>query len=158
MDIDHHFAVTVDWQGNLGSGTSDYRSYSRDSLLAAAGKPSIAGSSDRAFRGSPERWNPEELLVAALAQCHMLSYLHSAASNGIVVTGYADAASGVMQQAGNGGHFTSVTLRPVVTIAGGDPALALALHSEASANCFIAQSVNFSVLHEPVIVLGDDPL
>jgi organic hydroperoxide reductase OsmC/OhrA len=158
MDIDHHYAVTVDWQGNLGSGTSDYRSYSRDNLVSAAGNPPIEGSSDRAFRGAPERWNPEEFLVAALVQCHMLSYLHSAATNGIVVTGYTDSATGVMQQQGNGGHFTSVTLNPVVTIAGGDPALALTLHAEANANCFIAQSVNFPVHHAPQIVLADDPL
>ncbi len=154
--MDHHFAVTVDWQGNLGSGTSDYRSYSRDNLVAAVGKPPIEGSSDRAFRGSPERWNPEELLVAALAQCHMLSYLHSAASHSIIVTSYTDAATGVLLQVGNGGHFTAVTLHPVVTIAAGDPARALALHAEAAANCFIAQSVNFPVLHEPVIVMADD--
>lgn len=157
MEIDHHYAVTVDWQGNLGSGTSDYRGYGRDNLITAEGNPPIEGSSDKPFRGSPERWNPEELLLAALAQCHMLSYLHSAVMNGIVVTGYTDAAAGTMRQSGNGGHFTSVTLHPVVTIASGDPAVALAIHAEASANCFIAQSVNFPVHHEPTIVLEDDP-
>jgi organic hydroperoxide reductase OsmC/OhrA len=136
MDVDHHYSVSVEWQGN----------------------PPIEGSADRAFRGSPERWNPEELLVAALAECHMLSYLHSAATNGIIVSAYTDAATGIMQQQGNGGHFTSVTLRPIVTIAGGDAALALSLHAEASANCFIAQSVNFAVSHEPKIVLEDDDL
>lgn len=156
--MDHHYSVAVEWQGNLGPGTSDYRSYGRDLLITAEGNPAIAGSSDKPFRGSPERWNPEELLVAALAQCHMLSYLHSAATNGVVVTAYTDAATGVMAQEGDGGHFTSVTLHPVVTIAGGDPALALSLHAQASANCFIAQSVNFPVHHEPTIVLADDDL
>jgi organic hydroperoxide reductase OsmC/OhrA len=92
-------------------------------------------------------------MVAALAQCHMLSYLHAAATNGIVVTAYSDAATGTMQQTNDGGgHFTSVTLHPVVTISAGDPALARSLHAEASANCFIAQSVNFPVRHEPTIV------
>jgi organic hydroperoxide reductase OsmC/OhrA len=156
MDIDHHFAVRVQWQGNLGTGTSDYRSYSRDHLVTSEGNPPIEGSSDRAFRGSPERWNPEELMVAALSQCHLLSYLHVAATNGIVVTAYEDDAGGTMQQTNNGGgHFTSVTLRPRVTISAGDPELALALHREASEKCFIAASVNFPVLHEPVIALAD---
>ncbi|CAN5238249.1 OsmC family protein [soil metagenome] len=158
MDIEHRYAVHVEWQGNRGSGTSDYRSYGRDNLITAEGNPPIEGSSDKPFRGSPERWNPEELLVAALAQCHMLSYLHSAAAHGIVVTAYTDAATGVMAQVGDGGHFTSVTLHPVVTISAGDPELALALHAEASANCFIAQSVNFPVLHEPTFALADDEL
>lgn len=159
MDIDHHYAVRVQWQGNLGSGTSDYKSYSRDNLITADGNPPIEGSSDRAFRGAPERWNPEEFLVAALSQCHMLSYLHEAATNGIVVTAYEDDAEGSMRQTNDGGgHFTSVTLRPVVTISAGDVELARSLHAEASAKCFVAASVNFPVHHEPTILLADDPL
>jgi organic hydroperoxide reductase OsmC/OhrA len=155
MDIDHHYAVIVEWQGNLGVGTQDYKSYSRDNVIAAEGNPSIQGSSDRAFRGSPERWNPEEFMVAALAQCHMLSYLHVAATNGVVVTAYSDSATGTMQQTSDGGgHFTSVTLHPVVTISTENAALARSLHAEASAKCFIAQSVNFPVHHEPTIVFA----
>jgi organic hydroperoxide reductase OsmC/OhrA len=158
VNIEHSFAVTVDWRGNLGAGTADYKAYSRDHVVSAEGNPDIEGSSDRAFRGSPERWNPEELLVAALSQCHMLSYLHVAATNGIVVIGYTDAAIGTMRQtADGGGYFTSVTLRPVVTITSGDPQLALKLHAKANELCFIASSVNFEVQHEPTIAIAQDP-
>ena len=149
--MNHDYAVRVQWQGNLGSGTSGYRDYGRDLLISAEGNPDIEGSADKPFRGTPERWNPEELLLAALAQCHMLSYLHVAVKNGIVVTDYEDDAVGTMLQVGEGGHFTSVTLRPVVTIAAGDPELARSIHAEAGELCFIASSVNFPVLHEPVI-------
>ncbi len=150
MPIDHHYAVEVEWTGDRGTGTSDYRAYGRDHVVRAPGKPPIAGSSDTAFRGDADRWNPEELLLAALSQCHLLSYLHVAAAHGVVVTGYADAASGSMVLTPDGGgHFTSVTLRPRVTIAAGDPGLAHALHEEAAAKCFIAASVGFPVLHEP---------
>ena len=152
MDIDHRFSVTTQWAGNLGTGTSDYRSYSRDNIVGALGKAPIDGSSAKPFRGDPERWNPEELLIAALSQCHMLSYLHVAVMNGIVVTHYEDSATGTMQQVGNGGHFTEVTLRPRVTISAGDPELAMHLHAEASALCFIASSVNFPVIHEPTVI------
>ena len=153
MNLEHHFAVALEWTGNRGSGTSDYRSYGRETVVSAAGKVSIDGSSDRAFRGNPERWNPEELLIAALSEWHLLSYLHVAASNGIVVEEYDDDATGTMQQTNNGGgHMTTVTLRPRVTISSGDVDLALRLHAEASEKCFIAASVNFPVLHEPVIV------
>jgi organic hydroperoxide reductase OsmC/OhrA len=152
--MDHSYAVRVEWQGNLGTGTSGYRDYGRDLLISAEGNPPIEGSADKPFRGTPERWNPEELLLAALAQCHMLSYLHVAAKNGVVVTAYEDDAVGSMLQVGEGGHFTSVTLRPVVTIAAGDPALAQSIHEEASELCFIASSVNFPVLHEPRIVVA----
>jgi organic hydroperoxide reductase OsmC/OhrA len=152
VQIQHSYEVAVEWQGNRGTGTSDYRAYGREHVVTAAGKPEIAGSADRTFHGNTERWNPEELLLAALSQCHLLSYLHVAASHGIVVTAYTDSASGVMEQtADGGGHFISATLRPQVTISAGDPELAQSLHEEASAKCFIASSVNFPVNHEPSI-------
>jgi organic hydroperoxide reductase OsmC/OhrA len=156
VNHDHHFAVSLAWTGNRGTGTSDYRAYGRDHVVRAEGKHDISGSSARVFHGDVERWNPEEMLIAALSQCHLLSYLHVAARNGVVVTGYTDAATGVMEQTSGGGHFTSVTLRPVVTISAGDPDLALSLHHEASLECFIASSVNFPVGHEPRILLADD--
>lgn len=155
MDIDHRFSASTEWLGNLGTGTSDYRSYGRDNRVTAAGKTPIDGSSAKPYRGDPQRWNPEELLIAALSQCHMLSYLHVAASNGIVVTDYADDAVGTMRQTSDGGgHFTSVTLRPRVTISAGDPELALGLHRLASELCFIAASVNFPVGHEPIVTVS----
>lgn len=154
----HAFAVSAEWQGNRGAGTSDYRSYGREVVLRTAGTPEIAASAARPFHGDADRWNPEELLIAALAECHLLSYLHLASRDGIRVESYVDDADGEMQQVGDGGHFTRVTLRPAVTISAGDPRHALELHDEAERLCFIAASVNFPVLHEPRILLADDPL
>ncbi len=147
---DHRYTLDVTWQGNRGTGTSGYRDYGREVLLAAAGKPALLGSADVPFRGNADRWNPEELLVAALSQCHLLSYLHMAVRAGVVVTSYTDAPVGVMAQEGIGGHFTEVVLRPVVTVADATQAeLAGSLHPEAGEACFIASSVNFPVRHEP---------
>lgn len=154
MHQEHHFAVATAWTGNRGSGTSNYRAYGRDNVVSAHGKPSIEGSSARVFHGDPERWNPEELLISALSQCHMLSFLHVATNHGVVVVGYEDNATGVLVlEADGGGHFTSVTLRPTVTISGGDPAVLSAIHREAREKCFIAASVNFPVFHEPTTLM-----
>ncbi len=148
----HHYALDLTWQGNLGTGTSGYRDYARDVLLRAEGKPDLAGSADPTFRGDASRWNPEELLLAALAQCHLLSYLHSAVNHGVVVTSYDDSPVGTMDQVGQGGHFTEVVLRPRVVVADASMVeVAREIHGEASENCFIAASVNFPVRHEPVI-------
>src|SRR5690349_8737377 len=72
----HTYAVTTTWTGNRGAGTASYRAYGRDHDLLAEGRPALPASTDPAFRGDPERWNPELLLVAALSDCHLLSYLH----------------------------------------------------------------------------------
>ena len=150
----HHYEVQLSWTGNLGLGTSSYRAYGRDHEISAAGKPVLPGSSDPAFRGDPSRYNPEELLVASLSACHMLSYLHVCAVNGVVVMGYVDSASGVMEERPDGsGALTEVMLRPEVTIsAESDSAKALSLHEEAHHLCFIANSVNFPVRHEARII------
>lgn len=147
MHREHRYAVTVDWTGNLGSGTSDYRAFDRRHEILADGKPPIPASSDPAFRGDPARYNPEDLLVASLSACHMLWYLHLCAVGGIVVTAYRDRAEGVMEEtADGGGRFTRVTLRPAITVRpGADLDKARALHHEAHAKCFIANSVNFPV-------------
>ena len=101
---EHHYAVEVEWQGDRGEGTSNYRAYGRQHVVRAEGKlHDLAGSSDRVFHGDRERWNPEELLIAALSQCHMLSYLHVATRHGVVVRGYTDAATGTMLEDGRGG-------------------------------------------------------
>jgi organic hydroperoxide reductase OsmC/OhrA len=151
MQRTHRYHVEVAWTGNRGEGTTSYRAYDRAGEARGAGKPPIPGSSDPAFRGDPERWNPEELLVAALSQCHMLWYLHLAATSGVVVVAYTDSAEGTMLEGdGGGGRFSEVVLRPVVTVASADMAdKAAGLHGRANELCFIANSVNFPVRHEP---------
>lgn len=146
----HHYSVSIAWTGNRGSGTSGYKDYGRDHIVHAEGKTDIHGSADRSFFGDVERWNPEELLIAALSQCHMLSFLHVATDAGVVVTEYTDTARGVLTLDGTGaGRVTEVTLAPSVTVAGPVPADMEALHHRASELCFIANSVNFPVVHRP---------
>lgn len=142
---EHRYEVEVVWEG----ATKDYRSYSRNHELHTAGRPPILATSDPKFRGDPERWNPEQLLVASLSDCHMLWYLHLCAAAGVVVTSYRDNAIGIMDDE----RFQTVTLRPHITIT--DPVMidtAHGLHKEAHSKCFIANSVNFPVGHEPTIV------
>jgi organic hydroperoxide reductase OsmC/OhrA len=152
----HRYDLTTTWTGNRGTGTSGYRDYGRDHEVTAEGRPVVEGSSDPVFRGDKTRWNPELELVAALSQCHLMSYLHVCAASGVVVTAYDDAPYGLMAETEDGGgHFTEVVLRPRVTVA--DAAMAekaVLLHEEASEKCFIASSVNFPVRHEPSVTVA----
>lgn len=149
---DHHYELTVEWTGNQGHGTRDYRTYGREHVIVADGKPAITASADPAFRGDAALYNPEELLVASLAGCHMLWYLHLCADAGIVVTAYRDRPTGTMRTDRQGGRMSGVTLRPEVTITdAAATAQAVALHDEANRRCFVANSVNFPVQHEASI-------
>jgi len=151
----HHYLTQLEWTGNTGRGTNSYTAYNRDYTISAGGKAEIAGSSDPAFRGDANKYNPEELLVASLSSCHMLWYLHLCAEEGIIVTAYTDAVEGTMAETFEGSsHFTEVVLKPMVTVA--DAAMietANQLHAKANKMCFIANSCNFPVRHLPVCVV-----
>ncbi|EQD30361.1 OsmC family protein [mine drainage metagenome] len=148
----HYYRAIVRWTGNRGTGTSAYREYGREHLIAFEGKPELPGSSDPNFRGDRSRYNPEELLVASLSACHMLWYLHLCAESDIVVEAYSDEANGTMETAPDGsGRFVLVTLHPTITIRRGSPDRARELHTRAHQMCFIANSVNFPVRCEPTV-------
>jgi organic hydroperoxide reductase OsmC/OhrA len=153
---EHRYDVAVRWTGNLGEGTAGYRSYSRSHVVSTAGRPDIAGTSDPMFRGDTDRWNPEQLLVAAVSQCHMLWYLHLAATAGVVVVDYVDDAVGVMVEGPDGaGEFREVLLRPTVTVTEQRMVeRAHAKHGEVGAKCFIARSVNFPIHHDPTVLVA----
>lgn len=149
---EHRFTTSLTWTGNRGTGTSTYRAYGRDHEITAPGKPiPISASSTPVFRGDKERYNPEELLIAALSGCHMLWFLHLCAAAGIVVTAYDDDAEGtVTMNADGGGEFTAVVLRPRAKYDGAPSREKIeALHHRSHEMCFIARSVNFPVRCEP---------
>ncbi|MGC4021659.1 MAG: OsmC family protein [Cyclobacteriaceae bacterium] len=154
MNKDHFYALTIEWTGNLGTGTSGYRDYTRNHLISTDNKPNILASSDPHFRGDKTRYNPEEMLVSALSSCHMLSYLHLCAVNGVVVIEYKDNATGIMKENPDGsGQFEEVTLNPIVKVKESSMnEKALELHDQAEKLCFIARSVNFPVHHKPTVI------
>jgi organic hydroperoxide reductase OsmC/OhrA len=150
MKGEHHYKQRLIWDGNRGEGTSTYFAYGRNYRLLVEGKPEIQGTADTAFRGEAEKWNPEDLFVAAISSCHMLSYLALCAREKISVLSYEDEATGVMKEDGKGGgRFEQVTLHPVVTIANADHLdRARELHERAHQLCFIASSVSIPIHHE----------
>jgi organic hydroperoxide reductase OsmC/OhrA len=151
----HHYQTKLVWTGNLGSGTNSYRTYERSHEIQNGGKPTLHCSSDPNFRGDPTKYNPEELFLAALSGCHMLWYLHLCASANITVLEYKDAATGTMIEEESGsGRFSEVVLKPEVKISNGAKIpQAEVLHEKANNMCFIANSCNFPVKHEAVVIV-----
>ena len=147
----HHYNVQTAWTGNRGEGTRDYKAYDRSHVITIEGKADIQGSSDPSFRGDRSKHSPEDLFVSTLSTCHMLWYLHLCSVNGVEVVEYNDKAIGEMEENADGsGRFIRVTLKPEVLVAKHSMIdKANELHREAHRMCFIANSVNFEVIHEP---------
>jgi organic hydroperoxide reductase OsmC/OhrA len=157
MNGQHNYNLTVKWTGNKGTGTSDYKAFERSHIIIVNNKVELLGSSDPAFRGDKTKHNPEELLVASLSSCHMLWYLHLCAEAGVIVVDYVDNANGIMMETSNGGgHFTEVTLNPIVIVTKNSMVeKANELHKKANELCFIANSVNFPIYHKPTSKILD---
>ena len=148
----HEYQTNLTWTGNQGEGTKKYNSYTRDYSIQILDKAVIHGSSDPAFLGDANKHNPEDLLVSSISSCHMLWFLHLASTKGIVVVNYTDNATGVMIEKEDGsGYFESVTLNPVVAITDASRIEETnELHQLANQYCFISNSLNFKVKHQPI--------
>lgn len=124
-------------------------SFSRTHTVRFAGGQSVQTSSAPDYFGDAALANPEELLIAALSSCHMLTFLAVAAKRGHSVERYADTAVGVLEKNAEGKFaVTRVTLRPEVEF-GGDkrpsPEELANLHHKAHQHCMIANSVKTEV-------------
>ncbi|WP_159795359.1 OsmC family protein [Puerhibacterium puerhi] len=147
----HTYATRLTWQGSTGEG---YRAYSRDHAVAAApAEQELALSADPAFRGSPERLNPEQLVVAAASSCQLLSFLAVAARAGVDVRGYADDATSTLDLSLERPRLTAIRLAVVVEVAPGtDHATVERLAHEAHEECYIANSLAVPVELEVKVV------
>lgn len=148
MSKEHRYTLDLEWRGDH---TRSYESYTREHVVRIKGKPDLVASADPMFRGDAALHNPEDLLMAALSGCHLLTYLALCARARIDVRSYRDAAEGtLLLTPDGGGHFTEVVLHPEVVVADdAHCAKAMELHSVAHKYCFIAASVNFAVRCEP---------
>ncbi|MEZ0130510.1 OsmC family protein [Flavobacterium sp. LBUM151] len=146
----HLFKVEAKWTSNQIQEDSTKRIYSKSHQIKIEGKPVLNVSAAKAFKGDPELYNPEDLLLSSLVSCHMMSYLYVCSQNGIEVLEYSDNAEATLEVSADGsGRFVEVKLNPKVKISNSDKVkLALELHIKANQLCFIANSCNFPVLHE----------
>jgi organic hydroperoxide reductase OsmC/OhrA len=149
MNEEHRYEAHLVWDGARGDGTSSYASYGRDYHVAIEGKPTLEGSADPTFRGDAAQWNPEDMFLAALSACHMLTYLALCAKHGIRVIAYEDRPTGTLRlDRKGGGRFEEIILRPRVSITDASQVdRALSLHERAHDQCFIAASCSAPLRH-----------
>lgn len=132
-----------------GDRAFNYETYSRDHVVRFGSEAVLEVSAAPAYKGSPNLANPEEMLVAALASCHMLTFLAIAVRQKVVVEQYDDDAVGYLEKNAQGRlAVTRVVLRPRVRFAPDtllDDAALAAMHDKAHHNCFIANSVTTEI-------------
>jgi organic hydroperoxide reductase OsmC/OhrA len=144
------YIADVSWRLKDGEDFRNGR-YSRGHTISFDGGTVVPASASPHVVG---KWavaaavDPEEMLVAALSDCHMLSFLHIARLAGFTVAAYSDHAEGVMEEIAPGRQaVTRVVLRPRIEWTGEAPDKAKLdrMHHEAHEVCFIANSVKTEV-------------
>ena len=151
------YNVRITWNRS-GAAFTDNR-YSREHSWKFDGGIEIRASASPHVVPLPlsveEAVDPEEAFVAALASCHMLSFLFVAAKQGFVVDSYQDEAIGVLARNPDGKlAMTHVTLYPKLVFAGKRPSADQhnAMHHKAHEECFIASSVKTDIRVEAIDV------
>lgn len=149
MVFKHIFKAELNWTSKKEENPS-LKIYNKNHQIKIEAKPVLDISAAKAFKGDPELYNPEDLLLSSLVSCHMMSYLYVCSQNGIQVLEYSDNAQATLEvNLDESGRFVEVRLYPKVKISNSDKIqLALELHQKANQLCFIANSCNFPVLHE----------
>jgi organic hydroperoxide reductase OsmC/OhrA len=135
------YSVAVAW--SLGAGELSYGKYSTDHTVSL-GDERLRMSAAPEFGGNAAFANPEQALTAALASCHMLTFLALAAKARWKVVSYADTPQATLGKTQDGRtRVASISLKPVAAFAGEPPAAeALAdLHEKAHRYCFVANSL-----------------
>ena len=121
LQQNHSFTAKLEWTGAAQGPTKDIRTYSREFEIAMAGKQGISGSAAPGFLGDATRMNPEEMFLAALSGCQMLTYLALAAQANVEVISYTDECEAMLSMLDGHSKITKVILRPRIEILSGEP-------------------------------------
>jgi organic hydroperoxide reductase OsmC/OhrA len=139
--------ITLKWE--KGDAPFTYNEYPRNHALSFKnGQETVIASASPTYKGDGSKCDPEDMLVAALSSCHMLSFLAIAAKKKLTVQSYEDDAVGFLEDDGGKLWISRVILRPKVTIDADEETLAH-IHHLAHEACFIANSVKTDVKVEP---------
>ncbi|RRT88682.1 OsmC family protein [Empedobacter falsenii] len=147
--MNHLFKVALNWIKKEPQTDSSTRIYTKSHHISIEGKPDLEVSAAKTFKGDPNLYNPEDLLLSSLTSCHMMSYLYCCTQHKIEVISNQDHSEATLQINPDGsGKIIKVDLFPEIIISNSSQIeLALSLHKKANELCFIANSCNFPVYH-----------
>lgn len=121
-------------------------SSARRGTLSASGKPKIVVGSPPEFKGEPDVWAPEELLVGSINTCMMLTFLSIAQAKGLTPAAYESEAEGLLENVEGKYWITEVTVRPHVSLKDEvEVEQARKIMEGVEAQCFISNSIKSKV-------------
>lgn len=130
----------------------------RRGTLLASGKPNIAVGSPPEFKGAPDIWAPEELLVGSVNACMMLTFLALARAKGLTPVGYESEAEGLLENVDGKYCITEVAVRPRVSLKGkAELGLAREIMQSVESQCFISNSIKSKIALSAEFIVAPPP-
>lgn len=137
------------------SGDTSVSPFSRAATASTDGKPDLALSAGAGDESEQDKWNPEDLLGASLAQCHLLTFLALAAKTQLKVLAYEDHVSVELDSLDRVTRVTRIVLSPTITVAPGtDHDKVVVMFEKAHKYCFIGNSLTAQIVMMPTVVDG----
>ncbi|MDH2347963.1 MULTISPECIES: OsmC family protein [unclassified Bradyrhizobium] len=133
-------------------------SSARRGTLSASGKPHISVGSPPEFKGAPDIWAPEELMVGSVNTCMMLTFLTLAHAKGLTPVGYESEAEGLLENIEGKYRITEVIVRPRVSLKGkAEIERAREIMETVETQCFISNSIKSKVTLSAEFVVAPSP-
>ena len=113
--------------------------------LQGDGLPNITSAPPKEFGGPGDQWSPEDLLVAAVADCFVLSFRAIAAASKFPWEKLECHVEGTLDKVERDIQFTGFTIRAKLTLpSDGDESKAERILEKAEGMCFITNSLKAS--------------
>jgi peroxiredoxin-like protein len=126
----------------------------RAGIIRSEGKPAFRVSSPSEFKGESGVWTPEDLFVAAVETCAMITFMAFAERAKVPIISYTSHAEGLLENVEGTYQFTQIILKPTIVISDETVMdLACRAFEQSQRKCFIANSIRAEVLTQPKIVV-----
>ena len=133
-----HFENSVAWKSGF-RGT-----------LSASGHPAIEIGNPPAFKGTPDVWCPEDLLIGALNACLMLTFLYQMQVRKLAVVDYESMAQGTLEHKDGEYRVTRIAVQPRISLKSeNDLEAAREAMKDAAESCMISNSILATVQLDP---------
>jgi organic hydroperoxide reductase OsmC/OhrA len=127
----------------------------RRGALSAAGRPTLEVSSPPEFKGPPGLWTPEDLFVAALDTCLLMTFLAYAQREELECRAFNSSGEGLLEFSEGQYWMTEVVLKPEIVVNSEDDALlAREILERAHRDCIVSNSVRTAVKVVPSVILS----
>ncbi len=122
---------------------SDIRwTQARECTIFGEGKPDLAVSSPPEFKGTPGLWSPEDMFVASVNVCLLMTFLAYSRHKNLELVGYECPVEGALEYSDGKYRFTEITLHPRLTLKSQEEVeRARTILMDAHSNCLISNSI-----------------